>query len=203
MNDLLRAAQGMGTGQGLLEDFIAGALSLWEIALFAAAVAALLFILSVVFTKDMSWHKKRASVFGMLYGMKDRERVWLSGQISRQIFVTAVVCLGIRPGLPHMLLYAGIFAIEAFSLPFPSLGRLLFSFVNNAVIFGAVLVTDMLYGFLHEVRDDNRILLIFVLMALFVVLYTLYFTLRDLSGLLERKNRADLASPPARRGGAS
>jgi hypothetical protein len=151
----------------------------------------------------MGWRKKRALVFGMLYGMTDRERIWLSGQISRQIFVVAVVCLGIRTGLPHMLLYAGMFAVEAFSLPFPSPGRLLFSLLNNTVIFGAVLVTDMLYGFLRDVRDDNRILLIYVLMSLFVVLYALYFALRDLSGLLERKNRSDSTAAPLGRGGAA
>jgi hypothetical protein len=199
MSEWLRRVESLGFGRGPREDFLAGVGALWETVLLAAVVAVLLFLLTLVFTKHMGWRKKRAFVFGMLYGMTDRERLWLSGQIVRQICIVSTVCFGVRPGVPHMILFAGLFLIEAAAPPFAGPGRLCFSFANNAVVFGALFVGAMLYGFLRDVRGDARILLIYVLMGLFVSLYALYFTLRDLSVLIEGRNRFD---DGAREGGA-
>jgi hypothetical protein len=177
-----------GFGLGLFDDFIAAGAALSAFVVMALVLAALLFAATHIFTGRVAWRKRRTLFVGMLCGMKDKELVWLSGQILRLLFVTATVCLGLRPTLPHMLLFAGLFAVEAASLPHENAGKLIFSFANNLVIFGAVLAADMLYGFMRDVRGDSRVMIVYVLTALFVVMYSLYFTLRDLCDMTEKRN---------------
>jgi hypothetical protein len=186
MSKLLNTAGGFGLG--VFDDFVAAAAALSDFIVAALLAAALLFAATHIFTGRVTWRKKRVLFVGMLCGMKDKELVWLSGQLLRLLLVTAVPCLGLGLGIPHMLLFAGLFAIEAASLPFAGAGKLLFSLASNVVIFGAVLVADMLYGFMRDVRGDHRILLVYALTSLFVVIYSLYFTLRDLCELTERRN---------------
>ncbi|MDR2132611.1 MAG: hypothetical protein LBP30_04610 [Clostridiales Family XIII bacterium] len=190
MSALLRKILDVVPGSGFLDEFIEGVGALWEIALISFVCAALLFVLTVVFTKNMGWQKRRVLFVGMFFGMTGPELLWLADRIFKQIFVVSVLCLGIKPGLSHILLFVGIFLVEVLTPPSFGPGRLLFALVNNAVIFCALLVTGMLSGFLRDVRGDGSVLLIYILMALFVILYSLYFTLRDVGGLLERKNRA-------------
>jgi hypothetical protein len=177
-----------GFGLGIFDDFVAAAVALSNFTVVALIFAALLLASTHIFTGRVAWRKNRVLFVGMLCGMKDRELIWLSGQLLRLLLVTATVCLGIRPGFAHMLMFAGLFAVEIASLPYANVGKLLFSLANNAVIFGAVLAADMLYGFMRDVRGDGRVMTVYVLMALFVVVYSLYFTLRDLCDVTERRN---------------
>jgi hypothetical protein len=177
-----------GFGLGVFDDFVAAASALSGLAVAALAFAAALLAATHIFTGRVAWRKKRVLFVGSLCGMKDKELLWLSGQLMRLLLVASVVCLGIRPGIPHVLLFAGLFAIEIAAPPYAGAGKLLFSLANNVVIFGAVLATDMLYGFMRDVRGDVRVMTVYVLTALFVVVYSLYFTLRDLCELTERRN---------------
>jgi hypothetical protein len=186
MSGLLGKTRGFGLG--LFDDFVAAGAVLSGFVILSLVFAALLFAATHIFTGRVAWRKKRTLFVGMLCGMKDRELVWLSGQLLRLLLTAAIVCLGVRPALPHMLLFAGLFAVEAIFMPYANAGKLIFSFLNNAVIFGAVLAADMLYGFMRDVRGDSRVMTVYVLTALFVVVYSLYFTLRDLCEPTEKRN---------------
>jgi hypothetical protein len=201
---LLRKMTDSAPGQNTLDEFIEGVGALWELAIVGMAFAALLFALTIAFTKNIGWRKKRVRFVGLLFGMSGPELLWLSDRLCRQIIIVSILCLGISPGPAHILLFVGLFLVEAAMPPSFGPGRLLFAFVNNAVIFCALLVTGMLADFLRDVRGDARILLVYVLTALFVILYSLYFTLRDVSGLLERKNRPlSVSAAPDGKGGGS
>lgn len=66
---------------------------------------------------------------------------------------------------------------------------LAFDLINSALIYAALIVSNILWGFFREVQGDWKILTICILLALFLVIYMLYSYLKDISELLKQKTR--------------
>jgi len=63
----------------------------------------------------------------------------------------------------------------------------LFDLFNSAVICAALLVGNILTGFLQEVRFDWRTITVYVLLAIFISVYSAFFFLRDVARIAQRE----------------
>ena len=161
----------------------------WIIAL------ALVFVLSVVFLlccRNFSWRSRRMSVYGLLVNLPDRDILRLAVSVARLCYAAGVAFSFSELQLPHYLM------LLLLCLPFDLIRfhplRLLFSVVNGVLLAAALFAGDMLISYIREVRPEPGIFAIYILLALFIVLYAVYLTMRDVQQLaLERIGKGGVA----------
>lgn len=158
----------------------------WMI-LVTVCVGVAIAIVGVVLTKNLGWEQKRWKFLGIFAGLSGRELLWLSFCVTRCIFFISVVAFRIELGLAQICVYV-LLCLGSMAL-LPRIKRVFLDLINSIVVFGAMMAAGILSGYLAEVRSDDYILTIFVLLAIFTVVYAVYFLLKDLAEMLqERKN---------------
>lgn len=151
----------------------------------AIPVGLVVLFLSLGFTANLEWSQRRMRVFGLFYNMEPLEILHISTGFLRVLFVAAVVLFALQMKAVHIIFYVVIFLLC--NLTFFAPKRFLFDLVNAVVVFAALLVGNILMGYYRDVSGDGRIFTVYALLGLFVVVYSLYFYLKDCTDLLRYK----------------
>jgi hypothetical protein len=153
---------------------------------FAVGVGVIIFAFVLLLSGNVNWGLKRMKVLGLLFGMPNRDVLWLAQAILREAFIVSVVVFHLRMDSAFIACFAGFVLIGALSYRGQPL-KIVFDVINGAAMGAALLATNVMWGFLNEVRSDRSILLIYILLSVFVAVYSLYFIIKDLGDLFERK----------------
>jgi hypothetical protein len=153
---------------------------------FAVGVGVIIFAFIILLTGNVNWGQKRMKVLGMLFGMRNRDVLWLTQSILRETLIVSVAVFHLRMDVAFITCFAGFVIIGALAYRGQPM-KILFDVINGAAMGAALLATNVMWGFLNEVRSDKSILLIYILLSIFVSVYSLYFIIKDLGDLFERK----------------
>jgi hypothetical protein len=142
---------------------------------------------------SLAWRQRRLRFFGIFYGMRHRETLWLASGLVRLLFVLSVFAFAARMTPALTIFYVLVTLLAMFLCLNPR--RFLLDLVNAAVVYVALLVGNILMGYNYEVNGDPRYVVVYVLLAVFVVFYTAYHYLKSISDELQVK--ASKVSPTA------
>jgi hypothetical protein len=165
---------------------LAAVLAMQDFLWAALAVAVLLTLGLVLGTGNVDWKKRRMKVLGLLFGLRSVDALWISSAVIRVVFVISVVLFHIEMSLPFLVFYAAVFLLGLLTLR-RSPSKYIVEIVSGVVTGAALVVTNIMWSFLMEVRSDTAILIVYILLSVFMALYTLYVSVKDLGDLFERR----------------
>ncbi|HHZ17540.1 MAG TPA: hypothetical protein GX395_07955 [Clostridia bacterium] len=148
-------------------------------------VGLLVGIIGLLLSRNLRWHQKRVKVLGVFLNLSARDNLLLCIALSRCLFVVSAVafCVGIdTTQLCLFIMLCILYNLLAFRF-----SVFLFDLFNSAVICAALLVGNILTGFLQEVRFDWRTITVYVLLAIFISVYSAFFFLRDVARIAQRE----------------
>lgn len=147
----------------------------------------LLSFLGYLFCKKTEWYQIRFKFLGLFINLKTLDVAWLCTVLSRCFFVISVVVFCTKMETVHIYFY--ILLCLSYNLLNFRVMSILFDLINSAIIFAALLAGNILVGYLQEVIFDWRTLTVYILLAFFIILYSIYFLLRDISSLVSETGR--------------
>jgi hypothetical protein len=175
----------------MFTEFLLALLDFKWLAVIGIPLGIIMLALGLKFARHINFQQKRVKVFGILYGLKNHEMLWVTTGLLRVLFVLTILAFGIKIKATDTFLTANtVFFIALFflhTLLRPSAKRFFFGLLNCGAIYAALIVGNILYGFYSEVRSDWEILSVYVLLALFLFVYALYFYFKDIMELLQEK----------------
>lgn len=148
-------------------------------------------IIASILISDMQWNQKRVKFLGIFTGLSGRELAWLSFSFVRCVLIISIVAFRLQfrldttPGLAN--LYAYVALCVGCIVLLPRVRRMLVDIVNSIVVFGALIVANILNGYLIDVQSDSLTMTIYVLIAIFISVYAVYFLFRDIADMLAAK----------------
>jgi hypothetical protein len=166
-------------------DILQGILDLkWLIAI-AIPLGLLILPIGLVMGDNLSWNQKRMKVFGILYSSSKLEALWLSAGLLRVLFVMSIAIFSVRMEASHTVFY--VILVALCNVLFFTPKRCIIDLLNAAIIYGTLLVSNILMGYYRDVNGDTRIFSVYLLLSIFVVIYSVYHGLKTISGHLQYK----------------
>ncbi|MDR2420721.1 MAG: hypothetical protein LBD49_01270 [Oscillospiraceae bacterium] len=151
----------------------------------ALAFALIVMSFFLLFIWNVNWKQRRMRALSLLFGMPPRYMLWIAQAMVREAFIISVVVFRLNMNAAFLMFFTGLVLIGLFARG-GGFGKALFDLVNSAAIAAALIVTNILWVFLNEIRNDVSILVIYILISVFVSVYNLYFGIKDLGDLFER-----------------
>jgi hypothetical protein len=150
-------------------------------------IGLVLFIVGYRGSADLEWTQKRFKFFGIFYNLTIRESLWLSSGLMRILFIAAIFVFRTRMEVAHTMLYLFLTA-ESVALIF-SIGKMPIELVNCIAGYAVMTVANIIWGFYKEMYKSGgyQWVVVYVLLSVFAVLYTVYFYLKGVSDMLEWK----------------
>ena len=149
------------------------------------AVGGIMTFFAAAFTESLEWRKKRMRYFGLFYKLRLREAIHISVGLVRVLFVAMIVCFGTEMKTEHIVSFSVLCIL--FNVTRFKAKRAVVDFLNTVAIYIAMMVSNTLIGYLKEVSGDYRVQTIYILLAVFLVLYVVYFFAKDILDLLQEK----------------
>ncbi|MDR1088817.1 MAG: hypothetical protein LBL23_06075 [Coriobacteriales bacterium] len=167
------------------EALLQGYLDFFWLVVLAVPVGLLLLFVCLSLTADINWTQKRLRYVGIFYNLSVREQLWLSVGMVRVLFVASVMFFWIVLQTSHIAFYIALFV--AYNALLFRVRRFIIDVLNTAVVFVAMVVSNLLTGYYYDVSGDLMIGAVCMLLALFVTMYVAYFYCKDVSDMLEFK----------------
>lgn len=171
----------------MLESVLKVVLEFRYLLIMGVILGGVMIVFGVSMTANLEWTQKRMKVFGVFYNLSNREALWLSAGLLRVLFVAMIACFMVRMEPVHTAFYIALFAAYNALLFEPK--RMLFDLLNSGVIYAALLVSNILMGFYRDVSGDARVMAVYVLLAIFVCIYSLYFYVKGIADLCQYKTQ--------------
>jgi hypothetical protein len=175
------------------ETLTQGFLDFFWLVVLAVPVGLLLLLIALPLSSDVTWTQKRLRFLGLFYNLTAREQLWLAAGTVRILFVAMVMFFWVPLQMTHISFYLLLFLLSA--VLFFRVRRVLVDLLNTAVIFVAMVLSNLVSGYYWDVSGDLMLGSVCVLLALFVTMYVTYFFFKDTCDLLESKR---IAAPGAR-----
>lgn len=137
-------------------------------------------------TRKFSWKRRNRAIYGALLNRTDRELVGVSAILMQWLFILSGAVCGTEVELPHLMFLL--------VLPFVKLGAGLGMGIwfrdclNGGLLFGTLLVSNILSGYLKETRFNIFVVVILVLLKIFAVFYVTYFGMKDMFVCFSRRS---------------
>lgn len=151
----------------------------------------LLFLLTAAVLVLMGRRRRGLETFqwqAVFLGLSKREILWMAMGLSQIVFVAAMIFFFDSVGTVHLAALAILCVVKAV------LG-LSFTGIIGEVVYGgltgvALLTGNLLLDYMNETGLDVYIFLIWVLLSLFVLQYSVYYFIKGLERMLWRHERA-------------
>ena len=145
----------------MIDELIAGIVLFKNFILLTLAAGIIGSLLAVIGTRKFSWNGRARGVYGFLINRSDRE----------------AVCFA-EMELPHLVF---LFLLAVAKAVAGGGGRVfLRDLLNSILIFVALLVGNVLSGYLRETRFDLYVAVILGFLGIFLIVYSAYFLLKDM-----------------------
>lgn len=133
------------------------------------------------------WRKWQIQLYGWFLNRSDREVLFWSASLLQFLFVLSGVVGGTVIELPHLFLLLILVLVKTVSVLRPL--YLIRDGINSILICMALMVCNILAGYLKETRFNSYVVVVLVLLDLFLVLYQGYFLFHDISQTGGSRNR--------------
>lgn len=136
------------------------------------------------------WSSGRLRLFGLLFGMSRRGLFAVSMWYLRMVYlivflaraqevtrfsIVMVCTLGICSGVLGGGLFGGLREV-----------------CNSALVCAGLMVSNMLVTYMREIQFDWSIVTVYGLLSLFILLYNLYFMMRDIRSISKGRKETDV-----------
>jgi hypothetical protein len=155
----------------------------------AVVLGVAVLIPGLAFSDGMGWGRRRMKFFGIFFGLRTGDTLWLSAGLLRIAFVVGIVMSAARLETIHTVFYI---AVSGLSIAFiAGFAGSLLDLVNTVVAYAALVVLGIIHGYYRDISGDPSLMAIYWLLGIFVTLYLLYFYIRGVGNLLLRRIAAD------------
>ncbi len=151
----------------------------------AAASAAVLSVLYRISLIGFGWNKKRIRVHGYFIGLSFRDQVRTSCFYLRLVMLLwSLITMNVTKSVyPVMLICFGI----TLGILGKSVRAMLEEAGNTVLLLGGMYAAGLLLTYMREIQFERNIFLVYILLSSFMVLYSLYFFLRDIKNVSRGK----------------
>ena len=156
-----------------------------ELIIIGLVVGGVFFVLSSYYSGNITWKSRSTRIFGVFIGLNTNEMLWLSVGVVRILFVICVCTFTWRLGVAHAAFYFTLFLISA--ITFFEFPRVLIELINSVAVYAALIALGILIGYYRDINNEPMIVVIYVLLSVFAVLYSVYFYMRGISDLIKKK----------------
>ena len=154
-----------------------------------ALVGAAFTVWFAILTRKFSWKKRNRAIYGALLNRSDRELICISAILMQWLFVFSAAVCSTEVEVPHLivLLLLPLLKLAAGM----GMGVWIRDFLNGGLLFGTMMVANILTGYLKETRFNIFVVVILVLLKIFTVFYETYFGMKDMYGCFEYRSREE------------
>ena len=156
-----------------------------ELLIMGIVLGGVFFIISSIHAGNITWKSRSMRIFGAFMGLNVREMLWMSAGAVRILFIICVCVFTLRLGIAHMAFYVALVMLSI--ITFFGFPRLLIDLVNAVAVYASLMALNILIGYYRDVNNEPMILLIYILLSLFTVLYSVYFYMKGISDLVISK----------------
>lgn len=139
-----------------------------------------------ILTREFQWNKRTRGLYAFFLALDRRHMIWIGFSVLRVTF--ALSCL---------LFQTEVSAVHLFFLLALGVGRFLWirrplslvtDLFNGILIYVALMVENILTGYLRETRTDVMVLLVSIVMGISVIHYCIYFFVRDVEMIFNERS---------------
>ncbi len=160
---------------------------------FMAVSAGIVLVLAGVYLvclRFFKWTSFRVRIFGIFYGLGQRGMIAMSFLYLRLMFVLTCTVMMTDIKVQHMLMLV-LLGLPA-GLCSAALTGLLREAVNSALLLAGLLAGNLLVNYMKEIQFDWSIIAVYVLLGMFMILYCLYFMLKDIRSISMGRKETDV-----------
>lgn len=159
----------------------------FRVFLIAAIIVALAMEIALLFgTKHFGWQRKNLWIYRFFFGLTRPQCCFLAASWLWLLFTATSALFVVDMQLCHLAMLLLLSAAKFTT--WKRMKMLLRDLFNSVLLFAAMMAENLLHSYLLETRFQFPIFIILGLLIVFIILYALYFTLRDM--YLLAKDRA-------------
>ena len=159
----------------------------FRVFLIAAIIVALAMEIALLFgTKHFGWQRKNLWIYRFFFGLTRPQCCFLAASWLWLLFTATSALFVVDMQLCHLAMLLLLSAAKFTA--WKRMQMLLRDLFNSVLLFAAMMAENLLHSYLLETRFQFPIFIILGLLIVFIILYALYFTLRDM--YLLAKDRA-------------
>ena len=149
----------------------------------AIIVALVLEIALALGTRSFGWQKRNLWIYGFFFGLTKSQCYFLAASWLWLIFVVTSAVFVVEMQVCHLALLLLLSAAKYGAWKRKLI--LLRDLFNSVLLFAAMMAENLLYSYLMETRFQIQIVVVLCLLILFIALYAIYFTVRDMQSLMQ------------------
>ena len=149
----------------------------------AIAVALVLEIALLFGTKTFGWQRRNLWIYGFFFGLTKAQCYFLAASWLWLVFVATSALFVVNMQICHLALLLLLSAAKYGA--WKRKITLLRDLFNSVLLFAAMMAENLLYSYLMETRFQIQIVVVLCLLILFIALYAIYFTVKDVQSLMQ------------------
>ncbi len=176
----------------MLNDAIQIVLQFRFFLILAIVVAFVLEIVLTVSTHSFGWQKRNLWLYAFFFGLTRAQCVFLSVSWLWLICMVSNAMFLVNVQICHLIMMI-LLSVTKF-VAWKRKKIFIRDLFNSILLFAAMMAENLLYSYLLETRFQLPIVVILLMLIVFIILYAVYFTMRDLLDLVQfRAIRKDAA----------
>ena len=149
----------------------------------AIAVALVLEIALLFGTKTFGWQRRNLWIYGFFFGLTKAQCYFLAASWLWLVFAVTSAVFVVEMQVCHLALLLLLSAAKYGAWKRKII--LLRDLFNSVLLFAAMMAENLLYSYLMETRFQIQIVVVLCLLILFIALYAIYFTVKDVQSLMQ------------------
>lgn len=145
----------------------------------------LLGVIIYVITRKFDIHKKSIRYCGLLTGLNNRQIIILSAIIIRTFMIIYTVCIYEKNIITYLVMILVIDMIYIVFVP----KKILFETINIIAQIIIIYFINVLKTYKIEISDEMYIGQVIITLSVFVIIYSMYFLLKDFEELIAEKKK--------------
>lgn len=156
----------------------------WVLPIFLGIILLLSFIMYLV-TKKFNIHKKSVILSGMFMGLSNKQIIMIISIFIRTFLVIFTACVYTK----NILLYLLMIAISSIIFAILNYKKAILEIVSTIAQIIALYLINILTSYMIEESNDPYVLVIKICLIIFLIVYAIYFFLKNLEDIITNHKR--------------
>ena len=156
----------------------------WVLPIFLGIILLLSFIMYLV-TKKFNIHKKSVILSGMFMGLSNKQIIMIISIFIRTFLVIFTDCVYTK----NILLYLLMIAISSIIFAILNYKKAILEIVSTIAQIIALYLINILTSYMIEESNDPYVLVIKICLIIFLIVYAIYFFLRNFEDIITNHKR--------------
>lgn len=156
----------------------------WVLPIFLGIILLLSFIMYLV-TKKFNIHKKSVILSGMFMGLSNKQIIMIISIFIRTFLVIFTACVYTK----NILLYLLMIAISSIIFAILNYKKTILEIVSTIAQIIALYLINILTSYMIEESNDPYVLVIKICLIIFLIVYAIYFFLRNFEDIITNHKR--------------